>query len=192
MKTKIMIKNLRLGLVALFLMMLSVNAYSQACSGNNVTVTFANFTTPTASSFEFDVRISNSGTTTLKLANLGGALFYNTGMTTAGTFVAVTNPAALDFPTLSPIASTAHTTATRQLRWTNNPASEANSVVLPPGVTKTFARFRYTTTTPATFPQNYAATLTPAINFATGISNVAALVYCNGNTNSVMSDRVIN
>ena len=173
-------------------MIFSVNAYSQACSGNNVTITFENFTTPTASSFEFDVRISNSGTTALKLAQLGGAIFYNVGMTTAGTFSKVSEPAANDFPTLNIIATTAHTTASRQLRWTNNPVTEGSSVVLPAGVTKTFARFRYTTSTPATFPQNYTATLTPAINFATGVSNVSALVYCNGNASStVLSNPVV-
>jgi hypothetical protein len=186
MKTTIMIKNLRLSLVSLFFMMLSVNAYSQACSGNNVTITFENFTTPTASSFEFDVRISNSGTTALKLAQLGGAIFYNSGMTTAGTFSKVSDPAANDFPTLNIIQNTAHTIASRQLRWTNNPVPEASTVVLPAGVTKTFARFRYTTSTPATFPQNYAATLTPAINFANSVSNVSALVYCNGNASSTV------
>jgi len=179
-----MIKNLRLCLVTIFLMIFSVNAYSQACSGNNVTITFENFTTPTASSFEFDVRISNTGTTALKLAQLGGAIFYNLGMTTAGTFSKVSDPAANDFPTLNIIQTTAHTTASSQLRWSNNPVTEASSVVLPAGVTKTFARFRYTTSTPATFPQNYTATLTPAINFATGVSNVSALVYCNGNGSS--------
>ena len=173
-------------------MIFSVNAYSQACSGNNVTITFENFTTPTASSFEFDVRISNSGTTALKLAQLGGAIFYNVGMTTAGTFLKVSEPAANDFPTLDVIQNTAHTTASRQLRWTNNPVTEGSSVVLPAGVTKTFARFRYTTSTPATFPQNYTATLTPAINFATGVSNVSALVYCNGNASStVLSNPVV-
>ena len=173
-------------------MTFSVNAYSQACSGNNVTITFENFTTPTASSFEFDVRISNSGTTALKLAQLGGAIFYNVGMTTAGTFSKVSEPAANDFPTLNIIATTAHTTASRQLRWTNNPVTEGSSVVLPAGVTKTFARFRYTTSTPSTFPQNYTATLTPAINFATGVSNVSALVYCNGNASStVLSNPVV-
>src|SRR6187551_23921 len=139
MKTKNMIKNVSLGLMTLFFMMLSVNSYAQPCAGNNVTVTFENFTTPTASSFKFDVRISNTGTTTLKLAQLGGAIFYNVGMTTAGTFVKVSDPAANDFPTLNVIATTAHTVASRQLRWTNNPVSEANSVVLPAGVTKTFA-----------------------------------------------------
>ena len=44
-----MIKNLRLCLVTIFLMIFSVNAYSQACSGNNVTITFENFTTGASS-----------------------------------------------------------------------------------------------------------------------------------------------
>ena len=192
MNSKINFQYIKVTLFFCMMTIASISGFSQACSGNNVTITFENFTTPTASSFEFDVRISNSGTTALKLAQLGGAIFYNVGMTTAGTFSKVSEPAANDFPTLNIIATTAHTTASRQLRWTNNPVTEGSSVVLPAGVTKTFARFRYTTSTPATFPQNYTATLTPAINFATGVSNVSALVYCNGNASStVLSNPVV-
>ncbi|MBL7885345.1 MAG: hypothetical protein JNJ52_01240, partial [Flavobacterium sp.] len=76
MKSKTMIKKLQVTLFTLFLMMLSSIGYSQACPGNNVTVTLQNFSQPTTSSIEFDVFISNTGSTTLLLGGMQGAVIY--------------------------------------------------------------------------------------------------------------------
>jgi len=63
MRSKIMIKSLGLGMITMFFMMLSVAGYSQACPGNQATVTLANVTSPTSTTVEFDVYVSNSGST---------------------------------------------------------------------------------------------------------------------------------
>jgi hypothetical protein len=185
MKTMIKIKNLGLALATLFLMMFSVASYSQACPGNNVTVTVQNITNPTpATTVEFDVYIQNTSPNTIKLASLSGALFHNVGFATTGTFTVVTQPAAADFVGLNAIASTAYTAATSQLRWTQNPVLEGAAVDLPAGgPAKKFARFRFVRTgTP--FPQNFLPAFTFAEYVQSGVTAVNPNVYCNGNGSS--------
>ena len=92
MKTRIMIKNLRLSLLAFFLMMISVSGYSQVCPGNLEGVTLGNFT-QTATTFEFDYMISNQGSTTMTLNALSVNVLYSAGMLPAGATGTVTSVA---------------------------------------------------------------------------------------------------
>ena len=175
--------------VALFtslVMGLSVNGFSQACTGSQVTVTLENITENTAhTQVEFDVFVSNTGTTSLLIQALQGAVIHNTGFLpigATGTFTSVITPAQTgNFPnyTISP----AYTSVSRQMRWTSTPVNLAsgNTVALPPNTPLRWARFRFTSSLP--FTSNFAGSLTPQYNVAMGYTNVLVNVYCDGNTN---------
>src|SRR6187402_2314749 len=77
MKTRIMIKRLSLGLATMFLMMLSVTGHSQTCTGSQVTLALGNFAV-TANTVEYDVFLTNTGSTPLLLAGFSGNVRYNT------------------------------------------------------------------------------------------------------------------
>src|SRR6478672_621897 len=185
MKTKMKIKNVGLVLAMLFLMMFSVAGYSQACPGNHVTVIVQNITNPapTATTVEWDIYVRNDGTTSMKLSSLAGALIHNFGASTTGTYTVVQQPSANGLTTLNTVTAT-HASASSQLRFTQSPASEANSVDLPAGGPFVkFVRLRFVKTgTP--FPANFAASFTFVEYSATGFTTVAPLVYCEGNTTS--------
>ena len=91
----------------------SISGFSQACSGNQVTVTLQNIQEDaTHTQVEFDVWISNTGTTLLRLAALQGSVIINAGFlpaTATGTFTLITSPAAtgnfLNFDTINKRAS---------------------------------------------------------------------------------------
>jgi hypothetical protein len=126
---KIMIRNL--GVVyALFLMMVSVTGYSQACIGNQVTVTMENVQ-QTANTVEFDVYIKNTGTTLL-LQGMQGAMIHNVGFIPTGsttTFTAVTQPVATgNFVVGYNNVGPAYTAASRQFRWSHTPVGVASGL----------------------------------------------------------------
>lgn len=75
MKTRNMNVRLRLGFVALFLMMFSVASYSQYCAGNNVTISMANPVVNT-NNIEFDVYVKNTSANnnTMKLTAYAGGI----------------------------------------------------------------------------------------------------------------------
>jgi Secretion system C-terminal sorting domain len=187
MKFKIMIKNLQVALYTLFLMMLSVTGYSQACPGNNVTVTLQNFTENAAhTQLEFDVFVANTGTTTLQVNALAGAVIHNVGTlptSAVGTFTNVVQPSATgNFPLLNNTGP-AYTAASRQMRWSNSPAPNGNGSILAPGAPAVrFARFRFTSSLP--FTSNFASTLTPQFAVQSGFTNVVVTAYCEGNPSS--------
>ena len=187
MKSRIMIKNLRLGLLTLFLTMLSLNGYSQACIGNNVTVTLSNIVeNGTHTSVDFDVNIANTGSTPLRLAAVQGGVILNAGFLPAGatgSFTLVDSPTAGAFPAFNVPAPT-WIVASRQARWTHTPVTLASgsTVVLPTGTTLKFARFRFTST--LAFTSSFAGTVTLQVPVAGGFTNVLATVYCNGNASS--------
>jgi len=181
---KIMIRNL--GVVyALFLMMVSVTGYSQACIGNQVTVTMENVQ-QTANTVEFDVYIKNTGTTTLLLQGMQGAMIHNVGFIPTGsttTFTAVTQPVATgNFVVGYNNVGPAYTAASRQFRWSHTPVGVASGLggVLPSNTPIKFARFRITSS--LNFTENFAGTLTFQYNTGGGFTNVIATVLCNGNT----------
>jgi hypothetical protein len=134
MKSTIMKKSLLTGLIMMFLMLFTVTGYSQSCTGNKVTVTLQNITNPTTTTLEFDVYVSNTGSTSLQLAAIQGAVIYNDGLLPSGatgTFTCITQPSQTgNFPGFNPLASVTHTVASRQLRWTSTPVtlSSGNTV----------------------------------------------------------------
>ena len=188
MKSRIMNKSLLTGLIMMFLMLFTVTGYSQACPGNKVTVTLQNITSPTTTTLEFDVYVSNSGSTSLQFAALQGAVIYNAGLLptgATGTFTCITQPSQTgNFPNFNPLASVTHTAATRQLKWTSTPvtASSGNTVTLPANTPMKFARFRLTSD--MVWAQNFPAALALRNTTGSGYTVVAATVYCNGNGSS--------
>ncbi len=186
-KIKIM-KHLKLSLFTFLLLLLTAKGYSQACAGSNVTITLQNITNPTTTTLEFDVYISNTGSTALLLAAVQGGVIYNTNMLPAGatgTFTCITQPSSTgNFPNFNPLPTVLHTVASRQLRWTSTPVTLAsgNTVNLPPNTPLKFARFKFESSIPWT--ANFAATLTEQYTIASGYTQMAATVYCGGNANS--------
>ena len=184
MKSKIMIKSLGLGLITIFFMILSVAGYSQACPGNQATVTLSNVTSPTSTTVEFDVNVSNSGSTSMKLAGLAGSVTHDANMLPSGatgTFTCISQPSASEFSGLNNLGTVTYQSASKRMVWTNSPIPLAGSVSLPSGVSKKFARFRFTSTLPFTVSQG---TLTFQYATGAGVNNIIVTVYCNTNTNS--------
>ena len=130
MKTRFIINNIRLAVSTAFLLMLSINIYSQVCTGNQLTLTIQNVTNPTPTTVEYDVFIENTGSTAIKLSAFGGNVRYPSGgFAASATLTVVDQPAASAFPGVPNLVPN-HTSASQQLRWTNTPpASEAVSVV---------------------------------------------------------------
>ncbi len=190
MKSKIKNKSFLTGLIMMFLMMFTVTSYSQSCTGNKVTVTLQNITNPTSTTLEFDVYVSNTGSTSLKLAALQGAVIYNAGMLptgATGTFTCITQPSQTgNFPNFTNLSPTQvlHTVASRQLKWTNTAValSSGNTVNLPANTPMKFARFRFTSDIP--WALSTAATLTEQYSVRSGYTQFAATVYCNTNISS--------
>jgi len=179
MKTQI--KKLGITVSTLLILLLSVNAFSQACDGNQVTVAVSNMVSnPKNATIEFDVTIANTGKNTLKLASLSGALLHQLDFATGGIFTVVTQPSDADFPNFNPIIATEYAVESQQMRWTNNPVKEKEAMVLPAGVVKKFARFRFKRT--HSNSTDFATTLLFQEFVKRGYTAVNAIVYCNGNS----------
>jgi hypothetical protein len=172
--------------ICLLMMMLTVTGFSQVCTGNGATVSLENVVV-TANSVEYDVYISNTGSTTMLLAGLQGSIIYDVNLLPAGatgTLSIVTQPVAGgNFPSLNPISNTNHETITRQLRWVHTPTvlASGNTVNLPLNSPMLFARFRFTSSIPwglGTYSLDFSTSTAP------GYTKNLATVYCNGNTNS--------
>ena len=187
LKKKIM-KHLKLGLITFLFTLLYVNLYSQTCPGNQVTITLQNITNPTSTTIEFDVYISNTGSTSLQLAALQGGVIYSAGMLptgATGTFTCITQPSATgNFPNFNNLPTVTHTLATRQLRWTSTAVTlvSGNTVNLPLNTPLKFARYKFESTLP--WATNSTATLTEQFAIVGGYTQMAATVYCNGNPSS--------
>lgn len=180
-----MIKNLRLVLVTVFLLLLSLNGFSQACTGSQLTLSIQNITNPTPTTLEYDVYIKNTGTTTVKLSSYGGCVRFPATMLGGGTgtLTVIDQPSAGAFPGLSPIVPSLNG-PTQQARWTNTPPiTEPAAVPMPIGVDMKFARFRITNSIP--WAANYPAQLYFSTG-GTGISLNLPIVYCGGNTTSTV------
>ena len=98
MNSKINFQYIKVTLLFCMMTIASISGFSQACSGNQVTVTLQNIQEDaTHTQVEFDVWISNTGTTSLRLAALQGSVIINTGFlptTATGSFTMITSPAA--------------------------------------------------------------------------------------------------
>ena len=182
MKKRYLVNNLGLALMTAFLMLFSVNVYSQACTGSQLSLTIQNVTNPTPTTVEYDVFIENTGSTVIKLSAFGGNVRYPSGGFAASAILTVVDqPSASAFPGLLSISPT-HTPATQQLRWTQSPiGSEATSVIVPANTPMKFARFRLTN------PTAWVGNTAGVLYFSTGGSGISLntlTVYCSGNTNS--------
>ena len=188
MKTRIFkIRSLGVGLISLFLLLISVSGYSQACTGNSATVSIGNFA-QTSTTIEFDVYVTNTCDNVIRFSSYGGNVIYNTNMLPSGatgTFTVVDQPNAAQFPGIS--ASTligTHTASLRSLKWTFNPAitPAASAPIIAKNVVLKLARFRFTSTLPWT--TNFPGSL--AFNHVSTGGNALQVVnvYCNTNTTS--------
>jgi hypothetical protein len=178
----------KLNLISGFVLLLSIlftnNLFSQACAGNQVTVSLQNITT-TTTTIEFDVYVKNTGTTTMILGSVAGAVIYDAGTLPAGatgTFTAVSQPSAnIPFTSHNNVGPL-HTVTTRQLRWSNTPYTVANgnTVAIAANQDYKYARLRFTSSLAFTVAST---NLTLYNTVTSGYTNVASAVYCNGNTN---------
>ena len=180
MKTRIMIKNLRLALFSVFLMIVSVSGYSQTCTGNIETVSLANFT-QTSTTLEYDIMLSNTGTTTMLLNAASINVLFSSNVLPAGatgSVQLVTGPGALDFANHTN-GTASYASATRGIRYAGIPnASTTTSLTTTP---KRYARVRLTSTLP--WNSNTVATFTinPTNGTPAGAFGSSSTVYCNGN-----------
>lgn len=162
--------------------------YSQTCTGNQVSITVENMRNTASNTIEFDVYITNTGTTALSLAAIQGSVIYDAAMldkNASTTFSAVVQPNETgNFPKFENL-KTKHSTATNQLRWMQNPVtlSSGNTVTLPSLKKLKYASFRLTSTKP--IQSNLVAKMKPQWNVKPGFTNVLATVYCNDNLNSI-------
>ena len=172
-------------ILLLVTIMMPYSAFTQACPGNKIEISFQNIT-KTSTTIEFDVSLKNTGTTTLKLAAFAGGLTYSVGTLPSGatgTLTVVDQPSASAsaFPTISNIAPN-HNATLRHLRWTNTPIQgEATSVSMPQGTSMKFARLKFTSSLPWTISSTdftWQGTTTG------GYTVPNATVYCEGGTNS--------
>jgi hypothetical protein len=182
MKTRIMIKNLGLGLVTMFLMMLSVTGYSQACPGNLVAVSLQNFS-QTENTVEFDIFLTNTSSNTMLLNTAAITVLHNSGVLPAGatgTVSVATPPALCDFPGYGAGTTQVYSPSTRNIRYTGNANTSPTQALT--STPKRFVRMRFTSSLPWT--SSTAAQFT--INPLNGSGNFGSQVqvYCNGNITS--------
>ena len=70
--------NNRTVLLLLALLILTVvTGYSQNCSGNQIAIKIQNINNPNTKTLEFDVYVTNTGSTSLSLAAIQGSLLYD-------------------------------------------------------------------------------------------------------------------
>lgn len=185
MKTKITLQVLLI--YSLFIVPVMA-IYSQECAGNKITITVENIINTSANTLEFDVYVTNSGSTSLSLGAIQGAVIYDNRMiakeaTTTFSVVPNANKAGVfsQFNTIT----TKHSKATNQLRWVQNPVSllSGKSVNLPLQKKMKFARFRVTSSLP--LQTDLATKLIPQYDAKIGYTNLLATVYCNNHSDSI-------
>jgi hypothetical protein len=173
-------------LMSFFGLMMSMVCFSQSCPGNAITLSIENLTvTPTT--IEYDVYISNTGSTNLLFAMLQGSIIYDANLlnpAAAGVLSVVTEPTNTgNFSLLGPIASIQNQPETRQLRWTQNPVTPwpittGNVVILPNNTPLLYVRFKFTSSmvwVPGTHTLEFCTINAP------GYTKNLAVAYCNGN-----------
>ena len=179
--------NNRTILLLLALLILSVvTGYSQNCSGNQIAIKIQNINNPNPKTLEFDVYVTNVGTTSLSLAAIQGSLLYDNQLIPSNAATSLTviedqNGKFNQFNTLI----TRHTKESNQLRWTQSPVSlsSGKTVNLPQNQSIKFARFRLTSSLP--LRTELSSKLVPQNKIQRGLTRMLATVYCNGNQNSI-------
>lgn len=173
-------------LIITLLVLTVISAYSQRCEGNEVRVFLKNVSNPNSKTLEFDLFITNSGSTSLSLAALQGALIYDSRMIPDGasTDFSVINESISELADLNrPITQIEKNT--HQLRWTQNPVSlsSGRTVSLPSNKSIKFARFRLTSS--MTLRTEWSTKLDFQLAPQRGMTKVLATVYCNNNNSSI-------
>ena len=146
----ISIQALRHGLTMLCLLLLSYTGYSQA--GTAVQMTFNNLVQTSPSSFEYDVYLTNTGTTDLKLRNYSWGLNPSNGLSNGGTLTHsfISRDASLS---AIPIPGTGASTNGGQIRFTTLSVANASlAVPLASGVPVRLGTMRVSTSTSWPFP----------------------------------------
>ena len=182
MKTRITIKNLGLGLITVFLMLISFTGYSQSCSGNMVTVSLQNFS-QTSNTVEFDIYLANTGTSTLMLSTASINVLHNSNMLPAGATGStsiVQQPSACDFANYPNGTVQLYSATNKNIRFIGT-VNSTPTVALT-SVEKKFCRMRFTSTLPWT--QSFAGQFTINPINASGNFGSQVQTYCNGNITS--------
>jgi hypothetical protein len=190
MKSKIMIKLAGIGLMSLFLTLMSTLGYSQACPGNQIRMSIQNITSPAPNQIEFDVYLTNTGTTVYKFQSFSPSV----NLTPIAAFTAPTStgiaclsivqqPTACDFPGYpnlnAPInASWLSNGTVRHIRLTQSTSTNLGSpYILPIGATPMkFCRIRYTQA--ANFAANTSVTVSPNAPQVATTTASQGTVYC--------------
>lgn len=132
------------------LFLVSNTAFSQ--TGTAVTMTIQNAVQTSASVFEYDVMLTNTGSTTVALRGYSCGINHATGMNAGGT---ITHTFVSRDPSLAtiPVVSPGYTAASNHLRLTTVNATTGNEVVIPVGTPVRLATMRVTNT--VSFPANF-------------------------------------
>jgi len=186
METKTKLKNYSKIIIFFFCLLLIINSsYSQKCDGNQIAITVENVIITSTTSLEFDVLITNTGSTALSLAAIQGGVIYNKELieNDAQIIFSVSNETS-DFKRFNAI-TTKISKATNQLRWIQNPVglSSGKTVNLPYQKKMKFARFKLTSSLP--LKTNLPDLLIPQYNVKAGYTDILATVYCNNNFDSI-------
>ncbi len=184
MKTKTIYKNSSERIIFFFCLLLSLgSSYSQKCNGNQVSITIENVITTSATSLEFDVYITNTGSTALSLAAIQGGIIYDKQLieSDSQTTFSVKTSAFHQFNGIT----TRLSKATNQLRWIQNPVSlsSGKSVNLPFQKKMKFATFSLSSSLP--LKTSLSNKLIPQYHFKAGYTNLLATVYCDTNSDSI-------
>lgn len=142
--------------------MIQENAVAQ--TGTAVTMTLQNAIQTSPSEFEYDVMLTNSGSTALLLRGYSCGVNHAAGMSNGGTigYTFVSRD-----PVLStiPVVTFAYTAASNHMRFTTVNATTGNEVALPSGVPVRLATMRVTNTV------NFPADFNPAMNLQTIVAS---------------------
>lgn len=183
---KINTNNRTLLLLLALLILTVVTGYSQNCSGNQIAIKIQNINNPNPKTLEFDVYVTNVGTTSLSLAAIQGSLLYDNQLipNNAATSLTVIEDSNGKFNQFNSLI-TRHTKESNQLRWTQSPVSlsSGKTVNLPQNQSIKFARFRLTSSLP--LRTELISKLVPQNKIQRGLTRMLATVYCNGNQNSI-------
>jgi len=168
---------------------LTTKLISQACSPfPTVTLSLQNPARISATEFQFDVVVTNTGTVPIKFSGLqfGVSMPSNPGGTITASVTPPTSPAPLNveaFPGSGPTGSLTYTAATFQIRTAGTPyLVEGSSVTMSQGVPMLWKRIKVVSSTPWS-----AASTTLTLNTynqSAAYTKNLVINYCNGNPNS--------
>jgi hypothetical protein len=157
--------------------------FSQACAGNEISVTIQNFTQSSSNSVEFDILVKNTGTNSYCLKALAGGFTYNPSALNGGSLSA--SYTLLGSYNILPAFGNLGvlTTPTHQVRWQQGPSAVSPCVnVSGPGASAVWEPVIHMVLT-NTLNFSTCDSLNLVLNYGLGnqYSNTIATVVCNGN-----------